>query len=222
MNKSIMMGRLVRDPEIRYSQTNKGELAIANFRLAVDRKYVRDGEQEADFFKCTAFGRKAEFVADNLFQGIKVIVEGRMQNDNYTNRDGEKVYGVCLMVEDVDFAESKKASEERQEQERRDEDDSGKRESRGGSGRSGRSGSSSREKDPERGRRAGGSRRSARDEDYEDDREEDRDSGRRNSGRSSGGRNTGGRSSGSSASSRRGRSVDEEYMEAPDDEVDFD
>lgn len=218
MNKSIMMGHLVRDPEIRYSQTNNGELAIANFRLAVNRKYVRDGEQEADFFKCTAFGRKAEFVADYLFQGIKVIVEGRMQNDNYTNRDGEKVYGVCLMVEDVDFAESKKVSEERQKQERRDGDNSGRRESREGSGRSSRSDSSSRERDPERGRRSGSSRRSARDEDYEDDREEERDSGRRNSSR----RTAGSRSSGSSASSRRGRSVDEEYMEAPDEEVDFD
>lgn len=190
MNKSIMMGRLVKDPDIRYSQTNNGELAVASFRLAVDRKYVREGDPKADFFRCTAFGRKAEFVANYLFQGIKVVVEGRMQNDNYTNRDGEKVYGVCLMVDDVDFAESKKASEERQERERQDEDDKGKGETRNSS------------------RRSGSSERSS--------------SGSRNSG----GRNSSSRSSESSPSSRRSqersRDLDERFMDAPDEELDFD
>lgn len=224
MNKSILMGRLVRDPKVRYVESKKGELAVANFRIAVDRKFVREDGIETDYFSCSAFGWLAEFVEEYLLQGIKVVVTGRMENDNYKNSDGEQVYGMRLMAEDIEFAESKKAVQDRmgaKDDECRDRP-SGRNSERGGSGRSGRSGSSSREKDPERGRRAGGSRRSVRDEDYEDDREEDRDSGRRNSGRSSGGRNTGGRSSGSSASSRRGRSVDEEYMEAPDDEVDFD
>ena len=190
MNKSIMMGRLVKDPDIRYSQTNNGELAVASFRLAVDRKYVREGDPKADFFRCTAFGRKAEFVANYLFQGIKVVVEGRMQNDNYTNRDGEKVYGVCLMVDDVDFAESKKASEERQERERQDEDDNGKGETRNSS------------------RRSGSSDRSS--------------SGSRNSG----GRNSSSRNSEISSSSRRSqersRNLDDRFMDAPDEELDFD
>lgn len=115
MNKSIMMGRLVRDPEIRYSENRNGELAIASFRLAVDRKYARaDDDVQADFFSCTAFGKLAEFTEKYLFQGIKVVVQGRMQNNNYTNRDGDKVYGVCLMVDDIDFAESKRAQEEYQ------------------------------------------------------------------------------------------------------------
>ena len=87
-----MMGRLVRDPDIRYSQGQNGELAIANFRLAVDRKYAReDADVKADFFRCTAFGRWAEFAEKYLFKGIKIVVQGRMQNDNYTNRDGDRV-----------------------------------------------------------------------------------------------------------------------------------
>lgn len=85
MNKSIMMGRVVNEPDLRYTQTENGELAIANFRLAVNRKFVRRGDPEADFFSCTAFGRKAEFAEKYLFKGIKILVEGRMQNDNYKN-----------------------------------------------------------------------------------------------------------------------------------------
>lgn len=122
MNKSIMMGRVVNEPDLRYTQTENGELAIANFRLAVDRKFVRRGDPEADFFSCTAFGRKAEFAEKYLFKGIKILVEGRMQNDNYKNRAGENVYGMRLMIEEISFAESKKALEsgndEREEPER--------------------------------------------------------------------------------------------------------
>ena len=106
MNKSIMMGRVVNEPDLRYTQTDNGELAIANFRLAVDRKFVRRGDPEADFFSCTAFGRKAEFAEKYLFKGIKILVEGRMQNDNYKNRAGENVYGMRLMIEEISFAES--------------------------------------------------------------------------------------------------------------------
>ena len=122
MNKSIMMGRVVNEPDLRYTQTENGELAIANFRLAVNRKFVRRGDPEADFFSCTAFGRKAEFAEKYLFKGIKILVEGRMQNDNYKNRAGENVYGMRLMIEEISFAESKKALEsgndEREEPER--------------------------------------------------------------------------------------------------------
>ena len=106
MNKSIMMGRVVNEPDLRYTQTENGELAIANFRLAVNRKFVRRGDPEADFFSCTAFGRKAEFAEKYLFKGIKILVEGRMQNDNYKNRAGENVYGMRLMIEEISFAES--------------------------------------------------------------------------------------------------------------------
>ena len=117
-----MMGRVVNEPDLRYTQTENGELAIANFRLAVNRKFVRRGDPEADFFSCTAFGRKAEFAEKYLFKGIKILVEGRMQNDNYKNRAGENVYGMRLMIEEISFAESKKALEsgndEREEPER--------------------------------------------------------------------------------------------------------
>lgn len=168
MNKSIMMGRLVRDPDIRYSQGQNGELAIANFRLAVDRKYARnDAEVKADFFRCTAFGRWAEFAEKYLFKGIKIVVQGRMQNDNYTNRDGDRVYGVCLMVDDIDFAESKSSSNKMREENEIDDYDSenssnksSKNSSRNNSKHSNRN---SRSQEPERsGRRAESSRNTAK------------------------------------------------------------
>ena len=99
MNKIILMGRLTRDPETRYSQ-GENQTAIARFSLAVDRRFKRQGDAEADFFNCTAFGRQAEFVEKYLKQGTKILLTGRVQNDNYTNRNGEKVYSVqiiCLL-----------------------------------------------------------------------------------------------------------------------------
>lgn len=110
MNKVILMGRLTRDPEIRYSQ-GEDSYAIARFSLAVDRKYKNGSEQNADFFTCTAFGKTAEFAAKYLKQGTKMLVTGRIQNDNYTNREGQKVYSVQIMVEEMGFAESKSASQ---------------------------------------------------------------------------------------------------------------
>ena len=107
MNKSIMMGRVVKDPDLRYTQTENGELAIANFRLAVDRKFVRRGDPEADFFSCTAFGRKAEFAEKYFRQGMRVSISGRIQTGSYTNRDGQKVYTTDIVVEEQEFAESK-------------------------------------------------------------------------------------------------------------------
>jgi single-strand DNA-binding protein len=109
MNKVILMGRLTRDPEVRYSQ-GESSTAIARFSLAVDRRFKRDGEATADFFNCTAFGKQGEFVERYLKQGTKVVVSGRVQNDNYTNKNGEKVYSVQIMVEEIEFAESKASS----------------------------------------------------------------------------------------------------------------
>ena len=106
MNKVILMGRLTRDPEIRYSQ-GESSLAIARFSLAVERRFKRQGEPDADFFNCTAFGKQAEFAERYLKQGTKMVVVGRIQNDNYTNKDGQKVYSVQIMVDELEFAESK-------------------------------------------------------------------------------------------------------------------
>ena len=111
MNKVILMGRLTRDPEVRYSQ-GEGGTAVARFSLAVDRRFKRAGDAEADFFNCTAFGRQAEFVERYLKRGTKMLVTGRIQNDNYTNREGQKVYSVQVIVDELEFAESKAASAE--------------------------------------------------------------------------------------------------------------
>ena len=110
MNKVILMGRLTRDPEVRYSQGDS-QMAIARFSLAVDRRFKRQGDTvTADFFNCTAFGKQGEFVEKYLKQGTKVVVTGRIQNDNYTNKEGQKVYSVQVIVEEMEFAESKNAS----------------------------------------------------------------------------------------------------------------
>ena len=91
MNKVILMGRLTRDPEVRYSQ-GENPLAIARFTLAVDRRFKRDGEQSADFISCVAFGKQAEHAERYYRQGLKIVVCGRIQTGSYTNRDGVKVY----------------------------------------------------------------------------------------------------------------------------------
>ena len=110
MNKVILMGRLTRDPEVRYSQGEQAT-AIARYTLAVDRRFKRDGDQTADFIGCVAFGRSAEFAEKYFRQGLKVIVTGRIQTGSYTNREGQKVYTTDVVVEDQEFAESKAASE---------------------------------------------------------------------------------------------------------------
>ena len=110
MNKVILMGRLTRDPEVRYSQGDS-QMAIARFSLAVDRRFKRQGDTvTADFFNCTAFGKQGEFVEKYLKQGTKIVVTGRIQNDNYTNKEGQKVYSVQIIVEEIEFAESKNAA----------------------------------------------------------------------------------------------------------------
>ena len=110
MNKVILMGRLTRDPEVRYSQ-GANATAVARYSLAVDRRFKRDGEPTADFINCVAFGRTAEFAEKYFRQGLKVVVTGRIQTGSYTNRDGQKVYTTEVVVEDQEFAESKAASD---------------------------------------------------------------------------------------------------------------
>jgi single-strand DNA-binding protein len=103
MNKVILMGRLTRDPEMR----NAGETTVARYSLAVDRRFSRDGEASADFFNCVAFGKSGEFAEKYFRKGTKVLVTGRLQTGSYTNRDGQKVNTVDIIVEDQEFAESK-------------------------------------------------------------------------------------------------------------------
>ena len=110
MNKVILMGRLTRDPEVRYSQGDSAT-AVARYTLAVDRRFKRDGEASADFINCVVFGKSAEFAERYFRQGLKVVVSGRFQTGCYTNRDGVKVYTTDVVVEDQEFAESKAASE---------------------------------------------------------------------------------------------------------------
>lgn len=108
MNKWIGMGRLTRDPEIRYGQSGN---AVAKYSIAVDRRYKQNGEQQTDFFNLTSFGKQAEFVERYLFKGTKIVVEGELHNNNYTDRNGNKVYSTDIVTNSVEFAESKAASE---------------------------------------------------------------------------------------------------------------
>lgn len=111
MNKAILMGRLTRDPEIRYSSGNE-PTAIARYTLAVDRRYKRQGDDKtADFINCVVFGRGAEFAENYLHQGTKIVVVGRIQTGSYTNKDGHKVYTTEVIVEEQEFAESKAAAQ---------------------------------------------------------------------------------------------------------------
>ena len=110
MNKVILMGRLTRDPEVRYSQGEQAT-AIARYTIAVDRRFRRDGDQQtADFIGCVAFGRAGEFAEKYFRKGTKVLVTGRIQTGSYTNKDGQRVYTTDVVVEEQEFAESKNAS----------------------------------------------------------------------------------------------------------------
>ena len=108
MNKWIGMGRLTRDPEVRYSQSGS---AVANFSVAIDRRYKRDGETTADFFNCTAFGKTGEFAEKYLRKGTKVVIEGELQNNNYEDKNGTKHYSVQIIVNQIEFAESKSSQD---------------------------------------------------------------------------------------------------------------
>lgn len=107
MNKVIITGRLTKEPEVRYSQTENGNMAIARYTLASDRKFKKDGEQNADFISCIAFGKSGEFAEKYLHKGTKIAVVGRIQTGSYTNKDGNKVYTTDVVVEEQEFCESK-------------------------------------------------------------------------------------------------------------------
>lgn len=115
MNKVILMGRLTRDPDIRYTQ-GANQMAVARYTLAVDRRVARrqdggnDNQPTADFIGCVAFGRSAEFAEKYLHQGTKIVAEGRIQTGSYTNKDGQKVYTTDVVIENQEFAESKASS----------------------------------------------------------------------------------------------------------------
>ena len=112
MNKVILMGRLTRDPEVRYSQA-ESSLAIARFTLAVDRRFKRQGDdQNADFINCVTFGKTAEFAERYFKQGTKIAGCGRIQTGSYTNKDGQRVYTTEVVLDEVEFAESKNASQQ--------------------------------------------------------------------------------------------------------------
>lgn len=107
MNKVILVGRLVRDPDVRYSQTGNGNMAVARYTLAVDRKFKKEGEQNADFINCIAFGKSGEFAEKYFFKGIKIAISGRIQTGSYMNKDGQRVYTTDVVVEEQEFCESK-------------------------------------------------------------------------------------------------------------------
>lgn len=107
MNKVILMGRLTRDPEVRYSQGEQAT-AVARYTLAVDRR-GRSQENSADFIQCVAFGKAAEFAERYLHKGTKIVLTGRIQTGTYTNKDGQRVYTTDIVAEDQEFAESKNA-----------------------------------------------------------------------------------------------------------------
>lgn len=109
MNKVILMGRLTRDPDVRYS-SGENPMAISRFSIAVDRRFKRNGDdQTTDFFNCVAFGKLGEFVEKYLRKGTKVVLDGELRNDNYTNKNGEKVYSMNIVANNIEFAESKNA-----------------------------------------------------------------------------------------------------------------
>lgn len=110
MNKVILMGNLTRDPEIRYTQS-ENSMAIARFSIAVNRRFSRQGDTDTDFFNCTAFNKQAEFVEKYFKQGSRMLLTGRVQNDNYTNKNGEKVYSVQIIAEEIEFAERKSTAD---------------------------------------------------------------------------------------------------------------
>ena len=104
MNVVILCGRLTRDPEVRYGASGN---AVANFSIAVDRRFKREGQAEADFFNCVSFGKQAEFVEKYLGKGTKILLQGEIQNNNYTNKDGQEVRTVQIITNSIEFAESK-------------------------------------------------------------------------------------------------------------------
>ena len=111
MNKVVLMGRLTRDPEVRYSQ-GENSTSISRYTLAVDRRIKRDGEATADFISCVSFGRTAEFAEKYFHQGLRIVISGHIQTGSYTNREGQKVYTTEVVVEEQEFADSKNSPQQ--------------------------------------------------------------------------------------------------------------
>lgn len=109
MNKVILIGRLTRDPEVRYS-TGENSLAVGRYTLAADRRFKQEGQQAADFIQCIAFGKSAEFAEKYFRKGMKIAVTGRLQTGSYTNKEGRKIYTTDVVIEEQEFAEGKNAS----------------------------------------------------------------------------------------------------------------
>ena len=111
MNNVVLMGRLTRDPDVRYSTQGDSQMAVARFTLAVDRRFKRDGnDQSADFISCVAFGKTGEFIEKYVTKGTKLTLSGRIQTGSYTNKDGQKVFTTDVVAENVEFYESKAAA----------------------------------------------------------------------------------------------------------------
>lgn len=109
LNKVILIGRATRNPDIRYSNNNNEACCIARLTLAVDRRFAKNGEQSADFINCVAFGKIGEFIEKYIHQGTKIAISGRIQTGSYTNKEGQKVYTTDIVIEECEFAESKKS-----------------------------------------------------------------------------------------------------------------
>ena len=110
MNKVYLIGRLAADPDVRYTQAET-PVAVARYRLAVNRRFKREGEQEADFISCVAFGKNGEFAEKYLHKGMKIAIAGRIQTGSYNNQEGQKVYTTDIVVEEHEFCESKGTGE---------------------------------------------------------------------------------------------------------------
>lgn len=113
MNKVIISGRLTKDPEISSSASGT---TFARFSIVVNRRFKREGEPDADFFNCSAFGKTAEFIEKYFKKGSRIEVTGRLENNNYTNKEGQKIYDVRVMVEEAEFGDSKGSQSEQQTQ----------------------------------------------------------------------------------------------------------
>lgn len=115
MNTAVLIGRLVRDVDVRYTSGDNA-MCIARYTLAVDRRYKKDAQQTADFIPCVAMGRNGEFAEKYFHKGMKVAVSGHIQTGSYTNRDGQKVYTTDVIIDSQEFVESKGASQQIQSQ----------------------------------------------------------------------------------------------------------
>ena len=120
MNKVILLGRLVREPETRYGGANDS-MAVCRYTLAVDKKFKKDGEATADFINCISFGKTAEFAEKYFAKGLRVAVSGRIQTGSYTNRDGQKIYTTDVVVEEHEIAQSRSEASNQQESNRQPE-----------------------------------------------------------------------------------------------------